>query len=494
MPLIKYYSIITCYDGRREFTKAESPKPENFARHYPDEYLIANILLKYQHKRFPGVHDRNLVVLTEPWKGSPCNSSIREGGKNTLDINDLIIKQIKLSEKEQKNTLILAPWLYGYHHPGISIDVQNKTAIYLDPYGTEAHYSEAVALKEKLINMGFQYQTVTTRQQTDGVSCGPILTGSMIKFTDEFMNTGTITVDGFRAPRPNLATDRLFQMYINNTVEFDEARVLVDEIMLAVPSLWKTFFQENNVPGKTSQLVLDAVALQKKAIELLPVNWEKNSACRRAVQFITNFQSAITEYVMSHDGQLVSKIESLVAHSNQLFDGQDMGSDNDFYFDRQDLLDMDNHAHDVSSPDKPDTIEVGKSQAWLTQGFATKSVSENSLFVYPQSYGRLIAGVPDNLSKARRILDDYTKGDSAICRFFTGHWNRHHVAEVHVLVLRIDGGGPDPITTVEELLEELNNIELVNPVGSLARRIEFIRDYCQKSVYVEEETPYYKYI
>lgn len=482
MSLIKYYSISTCYDGRREFTKSD-----NLERHYPDEYLIANILLKYQHKRFPASSDsqQNIVVLTEPWKGSSCKSSIREGGRNTDDINDLTIKQIKLAEKEKKNTLILVPWLYGYHHPGISIDVHNKIAIYLDPYGTKAHYGEAIALEKTLSNMGFKTLTVTTRQQTDGVSCGPILTGSMVKFIDEFMSSGTISVNGFTAPRPNLATDRLFQMYINNTVASEEARLLVDEIMLAVPSLWKTFLQENKVPDHTRQLVLDAVALQKKAIELLPVNWETDSACKRSVQFITSFQSAVTEYVLLQDSQLASQIEQLVAHSNRLFDGHGMGDDNDFMLEIHDLLGMDNKVHDASMPNCSHNIEVEKPGIKLLPG--------HSVFVYPQSYRQLTAGIPDNLVKARSILDDYTKGDSAVYRFFTGHWNRHHVAEVHALVRRIDGRGNDAITTVEQLLEELNHIQLVNPVGSLARRIGYITEYCQDTIGVEEgDTPDYR--
>ena len=484
MPLIKYYSISTCYDGQREFTKSE-----NFERHYPDEYLIANILLKYQHKRFPDTSERkqNIVVLTEPWKGSTCKSSIREGGKNTYDINDLTIRQIKLAEKEQKNTLILVPWLYGYHHPGISIDVHNKIAIYLDPYGTTAHYSEAIALENTLLNMGFKTLTVTTRQQTDAVSCGPILTSSMVKFIDEFMSSGTISVNGFSAPRPNLATDRLLQMYINNTVVSEEAQLLADEIMLAVPSLWKTFLQENNVPDDTSQLVLDAVALHKKAIELFPANWENISACKSAVKFITNFQSAITESLLLSDSQLASKIELLVAHSNKLFDEHGMASDTDCNFESQDLLDMDNKA-DVSLFDSSHNIETDKPQmAGTAKEPGLELLSRHSLFVYPESYEQLIAGSMDNLMKARSILNDYTKGDSVVCRFFTGHWNRHNVAEVHALVRRIYSPGNDAITTVEELLKELNHIQLVNPVGSLARRTRYITEYCQYTRGVEEE-------
>ena len=492
MPLIKYYSIRTCYDGQREFTKSE-----NFERHYPDEYLIANILLKYQYKRFPDTSERkqNIVVLTEPWKGSTCKSSIREGGKNTYDINDLTIKQIKLAEKEQKNTLILVPWLYGYHHPGISIDVHNKIAIYLDPYGTTAHYSEAIALENTLVNMGFKTLTVTTRQQTDAVSCGPILTSSMIKFIDEFMNSGTISVNGFRAPRLNLATDRMLQMYINNTVVSEKARLFVDEIMLAVPSLWKTFLHENNVPDDTSQLVLNAVALQKKAIELLPAKWENTSACKSTVQFITNFQSAITEYVLLSDSQLASKIELLTAHSNQLFDEHGMASDNDWNFESQDLLGMDNKAADVSMSDSSHNIQADKPQmAWAPEEPGVQLLSRHSVFVYPESYGRLIAGSTDNLMKARIILNDYTKGDSAVCRFFTGHWNRHHVAEVHALVRRIYSPANDAITTVEELLKELNHIQLVNSVSSLARRIRYITEYCQYTFDVkEEDTSSYEY-
>lgn len=77
----------------------------------------------------------------------------------------------------------------------------------------------------------------------------------------------------------------------------------------------------------------------------------------------------------------------------------------------------------------------------------------------------------EELSFARAVLNDYTKNNSALRRFFTGHWNRHHVAEVNALVVQMDQG---KINTAADLLQKLKEIHLVNPNGSLARRISLI--------------------
>jgi hypothetical protein len=77
----------------------------------------------------------------------------------------------------------------------------------------------------------------------------------------------------------------------------------------------------------------------------------------------------------------------------------------------------------------------------------------------------------EELSFARAVLNDYTKNNSALRRFFTGHWNRHHVVEVNALVVQIDQG---KINTAADLLQKLKEIQLVNPNGSLARRISLI--------------------
>lgn len=488
MPLIKYYNSYTCYDGRRDFTKAISPKMENSGRHYPDEYLIANILLKYQKKRFPASAERkhHLVVLTEHWKGSSGSLSNRDGGKNTIGINEQIVKQIALSGKNKKNTLILAPYLYGYHHPGITIDVKNRVAIYLDPYGTQAHYPEAIALNQTLIKMGFKTLTVTTRQQTDGVSCGPILTGSMIQFIEEFMITDTISVNGFIAPRPELATNRLFQMYINNTIENAEAKVLVNEIMLADERLWQDFLLEKGIVNPICSALLHAVSLQKKAVLQLPVDWENNPIHCRFVTFISDFQSAITEYIFSNDPQLISKIMPLVEHSNNLISGNSIAWDDGFY--RQDIIKRESNTvpleeslseHSVSG--ESDTLS--EEELNVEKEPSTKPVPEKSFGLpYPPSYSALITDISDDLLKAKRILEDYTKYNSCIGRFFSGHWNRHHVAAVNALVIRI---GEGELLSVQDLLEELNAIVLVNPIGSLAKRIAFIRENCQEGIEVE---------
>jgi hypothetical protein len=330
MTLIKYYKPDTCYDGQKEFTK-NSP-----FRYYPDEYLIANILEKYHQKRFPD--SKNIIVLTEPWLDlDDRNHPTRNGGANTSKINELVIQEIKLA-KNLENTLILVPFLYGYHHPGITIDIKNKTAIYLNPFGNPASYSEVIALQELLEKEGFELLTVTAKQQRDEVSCGPILTASMIKFIEEFKATGRISVNDFKAPKLNLGTERLFQMYINNT---EEKGRFVDEIMLADQALWRSVFKEQRLSTVILDIVLSAMRRQKKFIKSLPQNWEEDSSQKSAVAFIANFQSRITEYIFLKDKDIANKINHLVNASNQLFEKKDSNCDYSLLnelFKKEDLL------------------------------------------------------------------------------------------------------------------------------------------------------------
>lgn len=89
----------------------------------------------------------------------------------------------------------------------------------------------------------------------------------------------------------------------------------------------------------------------------------------------------------------------------------------------------------------------------------------------PAAYDEHYNPQNQSLINARALLDDYTKGNSALSRFFHGHWNRHHVAEVHALVQKIDN---NEIKNVRELVNQLYQIPLVNKQGSLARRMNYI--------------------
>lgn len=77
---------------------------------------------------------------------------------------------------------------------------------------------------------------------------------------------------------------------------------------------------------------------------------------------------------------------------------------------------------------------------------------------------------------ARAMLDDYTKGNNAVKRFFHGHWKRHHVVAVNKIVDYMQPDRTDwrKITTLDTLRRELNKIKPENPNGSLARRIRYI--------------------
>ena len=95
---------------------------------------------------------------------------------------------------------------------------------------------------------------------------------------------------------------------------------------------------------------------------------------------------------------------------------------------------------------------------------------------------KLYDHMPSPLEGAKKILEDYTKKNSAITRFFHGHWNRHHVTEVNQIVNNIGV----TITSIQNLLTELKKIPLKNSLGTLARRIQFLET---RNRYVPDSEP-----
>jgi hypothetical protein len=101
---------------------------------------------------------------------------------------------------------------------------------------------------------------------------------------------------------------------------------------------------------------------------------------------------------------------------------------------------------------------------------APRLTAENQL-AFPKSYTAAIQTGENELVRAKNLLIDYTKNDSAFSRFFHGHWNRHYVEEVGAIVKRIDKG---EISDYKNLIQVLKAIDPENKTGSLARRISFL--------------------
>lgn len=93
----------------------------------------------------------------------------------------------------------------------------------------------------------------------------------------------------------------------------------------------------------------------------------------------------------------------------------------------------------------------------------------------PASYDNLTSPYNEKIEKIRVLLDDYTKGDSAVGRFFHGHWNRHHVKKVAEIVKKIDAKE----ITLDEIISQIKAIEPDNKTGSFAKRKQYILDIIQ---------------
>jgi uncharacterized protein YxeA len=86
------------------------------------------------------------------------------------------------------------------------------------------------------------------------------------------------------------------------------------------------------------------------------------------------------------------------------------------------------------------------------------------------AYNRVAPAENLVLTRAYKILSDYTKSGSALTRFFSGHWNRHYIKEIDDLLAAF----PD---SMDKLLADLRKIKILNPHGSLARRITYISEF-----------------
>lgn len=90
---------------------------------------------------------------------------------------------------------------------------------------------------------------------------------------------------------------------------------------------------------------------------------------------------------------------------------------------------------------------------------------------WPAHYQTLTCNATTVMNKARVLLADYTKDNSAFWRFLTGHWNRHHIKEVSEIVMSIEKG---LINNLTDLFYELDKVDKSNEAGSLSRRFSFL--------------------
>jgi len=341
--LIKYYGFVqygprgktvvgTWYQGRKD-TFSQPKSQDKTTLHYPDEFLIAHHLNKYKASLAPEkIGDATIIVLTEPWRDE-IGASLRNGTFNNVAIvNKLIFDAIERYKNQE--VLILFPWLYGNHHPGIALqltkDGQRQKAIYIDPRGAPHRYKKYMEeLPESLKARGVPLLCVDAPQQTrgndgDSSSCGPILTASFMQLIDEYLAEKTISVHGFLAPRKNLAIERMTLMHINNTVileEKEDDQLGVDEIMLAEATLWQALLNEAQWPTKgIGQKIIQIAERHKAYIDGLKSDWASYPESVERVNFIRDFQSAVVEGIIT---KKLFKVTQLIHSHSVYFSPQD---------------------------------------------------------------------------------------------------------------------------------------------------------------------------
>lgn len=329
---IKYYTFTqtetsiqgTWYEGERGFIAKPSA-----GRIYPDEYLIIDILEKYlQQLSDPNALEK-IVFIKEPWIG---NTGQRDGRTNVAigkKIIDFVDNQPAQNPKPER--LVVAPFLFHNHHPGIVVDLINKVAIYLDPFGSSP-YRDIIDLQElqnDLKKRGFQFQVVNVEQQQrdkDSSSCGPILTDSLKAFIDKFLAEGCITGINFTPAKTKLATSRLVQMNIRNPKLNQETKAeqedTVEEISLADVNLWKNFCREQGYTSKKYiDLIIKAIGIQKEYIQKMGLSNNHKGVELGHLAFIIEFQLNLTNVILNkiQNSSIDSFIESWIRKNDEYF-------------------------------------------------------------------------------------------------------------------------------------------------------------------------------
>lgn len=287
-------------------------------RLYPDEYLINAILRKFLFKI--GASEK-VCTIAEPWAGSSGGENTRAGNANTKKIHDLVIA-------DSKHELILVPYLLGYHHPGVVVDKNKKTVIYMDPFGSNSNVEFQSDLLQKLPS--YSPSLIKSRQQqNDGTSCGPICTHTMMEFAIRYLCGRQVSADAFESPRKKLATDRMFQMYINNNYKGIEEKCALnfEEAMFAAPGMMREFLLvDQKVDQKT---IIDEVVKitgeQRDFIKKNARNWLVPGSLNEMNSYllcVNRFQSRITELVILGDKLEISRvIKWWRDNENQIKDG-----------------------------------------------------------------------------------------------------------------------------------------------------------------------------
>lgn len=342
MPLlIKYYKSTTPYAGATDF----SPKKEE--KEHQGEFRIVDIMHAYAHSQAEGkrrAHKARLVVLTPPQEQNEEQSAEEDGFGPPPNFADLIVTEIiaqrlRITREEGErraaaaagktlNALIMVLFSYGDGlKAGMVIDVQKKQAIYLDPCGNDlAACTAAQQLQSRLISRNFTVETVKQAQPsgpgTGGAHAGPLLTAGFIQLAEEYFNSGKITVEGFTA-EPRLASQRLFQIYVNNRncilvqgIEnpelMDDEEIRAPEVMFADEDLWTAFLKEQAVEGPIAAQLLKMAREQKEFMDKLPPGFlQSDPLSREKVQLICDFQSRAIELVFLGEPSLSRELTAL---------------------------------------------------------------------------------------------------------------------------------------------------------------------------------------
>lgn len=247
---------------------------------------------------------------------------------------------------------------------------------------------------------------------------------------------------------------------------------MTDQVLDNIKQLDKDFagFKDINTMEQWQLVInrlthnLDTLIFFKDNYKKLPTQSDQVKKQQQTIDILYNYVYLLIKVAILHQISITPDVKIISPFNNEI----------EFFWDktRNDLAKRLDNSNDYDKLLKDMSTEQTTIDAIFKDNdiVFTRTIKTAFKPTYPSSYKKIVKDLPETLLQARALLDDYTKHYSVISRFFHGHWNRHHVSDVNTILQRKD------IDSVEELLGELEEVRLVNPNGSLAKRIQFIKD------------------
>lgn len=184
----------------------------------------------------------------------------------------------------------------------------------------------------------------------------------------------------------------------------------------------------------------------------------------------------LADYYTAEIDRLRRLTEYMATHGKTTLTDEELSS----FFRNEALIDLSRLGYE-RAPNPLDDLRVfnaayriGRDQPtnspWITPTFACQSLYDKTV----KMLGEAASPEDKFLAGANALLRDYTKNNSSLHRFFSGHANRDHVKQVELIVSWINKNELIDVMSLNGAISDLKNMVKLNPGHELAKRIDFL--------------------